>query len=49
MTAQAIDLYKNDRMHLSLAFKKPNEVHLKYNEFQNKNYKKEIKMKQNQK
>ncbi len=40
MTAQAVDLYNNDRMHLSLGFRKPNEVHKEYNKYENKNYKK---------
>ena len=40
MTAQAVDLYNNDRMHLSLGFKRPNEVHSDYNKYENKNYKK---------
>lgn len=46
LTAQAVILYNNERMHLSLDFKKPQEVHLKYNEYQNKNYKKEKKNEQ---
>lgn len=40
MTAQAVELYNNDRMHLSLGFRKPNEVHKEYNKYENKNYKK---------
>ena len=39
MTAQAVDLYNNLRMHWSLDFKKPQEVHLQYNKQENKNYK----------
>lgn len=43
MTAQAVTLYNNERMHWSLDFKKPQEVHLEYNKHPNKNYKKEKK------
>jgi transposase InsO family protein len=43
MTAQAVILYNNERMHWSLDFKKPQEVHLEYNKQPNKNYKKEKK------
>lgn len=39
MTAQAVDLYNNQRMHWSLNLKKPQEVHLEYNKQENKNYK----------
>ncbi|WP_310381460.1 IS3 family transposase [Flavobacterium sp.] len=39
MVAQAVDLYNNLRMHWSLDFKKPQEVHLQYNKQINKNYK----------
>lgn len=39
MVAQATDLYNNLRMHWSLDFKKPQEVHLQYNKQENKNYK----------
>ena len=40
MTAQAVTLYNNERMHWSLDFKKPQKVHLEYNLHPNKNYKK---------
>jgi putative transposase len=43
MTAEAVILYNNERMHWSLDFKKPQEVHLEYNLHPNKNYKKEKK------
>jgi putative transposase len=43
MTAEAVTLYNNERMHWSLDFKKPQEVHLEYNLYPNKNYKKEKK------
>jgi putative transposase len=39
MVAQAVELYNNLRMHWSLDFKKPQEVHLQYNKQKNKNYK----------
>ena len=39
MVTQAVDLYNNLRMHWSLDFKKPQEVHLQYNKQENKNYK----------
>jgi transposase InsO family protein len=39
MVAQAVELYNNLRMHWSLNFKKPQEVHLQYNKQANKNYK----------
>lgn len=39
MTAQAVELYNNLRMHWSLDFKKPQEVHLQYDKQENKNYK----------
>jgi putative transposase len=39
MVVQAVDLYNNLRMHWSLDFKKPQEVHLQYNKQENKNYK----------
>ena len=39
MVAQAVELYNNLRMHWSLDFKKPQEVHLQYNKQENKNYK----------
>ena len=39
MVAQAVALYNNLRMHWSLNFKKPQEVHLQYNKQENKNYK----------
>lgn len=41
MVAEAVELYNNKRMHLSLDFKKPHEVHLQYNKYKNKNYKRE--------
>jgi putative transposase len=44
MTAQAVTLYNNERMHWSLDFKKPQEVHLEYNKQPNKNYKKQKKI-----
>jgi putative transposase len=40
MTAQAVALYNNQRMHWSLDLKKPQEVHLQYNKQINKSYKK---------
>jgi transposase InsO family protein len=40
MVKEAVDLYNNLRMHWSLDFKKPQEVHLQYNKHVNKNYKK---------
>jgi transposase InsO family protein len=43
MTAEAVILYNKERMHWSLDFKKPQEVHLEYNLQSNKNYKKEKK------
>jgi putative transposase len=39
VTSQAVELYNNLRMHWSLDFKKPQEVHLQYNKQENKNYK----------
>ena len=39
LTKEAVDLYNNLRMHWSLDFKKPQEVHLQYNKQINKNYK----------
>ena len=39
LVTQAVDLYNNLRMHWSLDFKKPQEVHLQYNKQKNKNYK----------
>ena len=44
MVAEAVKLYNNDRMHWSLDFKKPQEVHLQYNKQKNKNYKREKKV-----
>ena len=44
MTAEAVTLYNNERMHWSLDFKKPQEVHLEYNKQPNKNYKKKKKI-----
>ena len=39
MVEEAVELYNNLRMHWSLNFKKPQEVHLQYNKQENKNYK----------
>ena len=39
MVKEAVHLYNNLRMHWSLDFKKPQEVHLQYNKQENKNYK----------
>ena len=39
MVKEAVDLYNTLRMHWSLDFKKPQEVHLQYNKQENKNYK----------
>ena len=39
LTKEAVDVYNNLRMHWSLDFKKPQEVHLQYNKQINKNYK----------
>ncbi len=44
IVAEAVKLYNNDRMHWSLDFKKPQEVHLQYNKQKNKNYKREKKV-----
>lgn len=44
MVKEAVELYNNIRMHWSLNFKKPQEVHLQYNKQENKNYKKEKKV-----
>jgi hypothetical protein len=41
MVSEAVELYNNERMHWSLDFKKPQDVHLQYNKQKNKNYKKE--------
>jgi len=41
MVKEAVDLYNNLRMHWSLDFKKPQEVHLQYNKQENKNYKRD--------
>ena len=38
LVAEAVELYNNERMHWSLDFKKPQEVHLQYNMHSNKNY-----------
>jgi putative transposase len=43
MTAEAVTLYNNERMHWSLDFKKPQEGHSEYNLQPNKIYKKEKK------
>lgn len=40
MVREAVDLYNNERMHLSLDYQTPQEVHLQYNKHKNKNYKK---------
>ncbi len=40
MTAEAVEIYNNQRMHWSLDLKKPQEVHLQYNKYKNKSYKK---------
>jgi putative transposase len=39
MVKEAVALYNNQRMHWSLDLKKPQEVHLQYNQHENKNYK----------
>lgn len=39
LVKEAVDLYNNLRIHWSLDFKKPHEVHLQYNKHENKNYK----------
>jgi putative transposase len=44
MVAQAVELYNNLRMHLSLDFKKPQEVHLQYNKQENRSYKRDKKV-----
>jgi putative transposase len=44
MVAQAVELYNNERMHWSLNFKKPNEVHIQYNKHENKSYKRKKKI-----
>ena len=44
MVAEAVELYNNERMHWSLDFKKPQNVHLQYNKQKNKNYKREKKV-----
>ncbi len=41
MVKEAVDLYNTERMHLSLDFNKPEEVHKQYNKHKNKSYKKE--------
>lgn len=38
LVAEAVELYNNERMHWSLDFKKPQDVHLQYNMHSNKNY-----------
>ncbi len=40
MVREAIHLYNTERMHLSLDYQTPQEVHLQYNKQKNKNYKK---------
>jgi transposase InsO family protein len=40
MVREAVDLYNTERMHLSLDYRTPQEVHLQYNKQKNKNYKK---------
>ena len=44
MVAQAVELYNNERMHWSLNFNKPNDVHKQYDKHQNKSYKREKKV-----
>lgn len=44
MVSEAVKLYNNERMHWSLDFKKPQDVHLQYNKQKNKNYKKKKKI-----
>jgi putative transposase len=39
MVKEAVALYNNQRMHWSLDLKKSQEVHLQYNQHENKNYK----------
>jgi transposase InsO family protein len=41
IVTEAVELYNNERMHWSLDFKKPQDVHLQYDRQKNKNYKKE--------
>lgn len=40
MVKEAVELYNNQRMHLSLDYKTPQEVHNQYNKHKNKSYKK---------
>lgn len=40
MVREAVHLYNTERMHLSLDYQTPQEVHLQYNKHKNKNYKK---------
>jgi transposase InsO family protein len=44
MVSEAVKLYNNERMHWSLDFKKPQEVHLEYNKHKNKSYKRKDKV-----
>lgn len=44
MITEAVKLYNNERMHWSLDFKTPQEVHLQYDKQENKNYKKKEKV-----
>ena len=44
MVSEAVKLYNNERMHWSLDFKKPQDVHLQDNKQKNKNYKKKKKI-----
>ena len=38
MLSEAVKLYNNERMHLSLDFKKPQDIHKEYNKQKNKSY-----------
>lgn len=40
MVREAVELYNNERLHLSLDYKTPQEVHNQYNKQKNKSYKK---------
>jgi transposase InsO family protein len=44
MVAEAVLLYNNERMHLSLDFKTPQSVHIEYNKYVNKSYKRKEKV-----
>ena len=39
MVSEAVVLYNNERMHLSLDFNNPQAVHIEYNKHKNKSYK----------